>query len=502
MTPRARRRLVTGGLGLALAAIVACQVSTEGAPCRDDGSCPSGQRCGGDRRCSVKAASCTACADGETICVAGGLATCAVAPDGICRAFGAPVAPGPRQVCDASTPGAAQILCPAAGGTFYVDPVGGSDASATPAPTGASAPAICRFRALRPAIDAANARVQAAAGASATIVVSATVGTAPFTLSEGAFDLQPAVTLTSDAPASPVGPPASLPYVLELAGTLTVHEGATLSGLELRPAAGFPAGGDGIVTSCAPGATAPAVVQDARVVGTDAGALFASGVHQTGACPLTVARTSVAGGGKGIFVEGSSTAVVRIDASEVRGAKDVGVHFSQVPSTVQVHVTNTLVHGNCATIDAVVNGGIRRAGGVLFTTVLPTLEFRGNRVSDNQGDQLLVAATATTPAFSLTGDSTATGGRCPVQQDANHFTCRDTSADGTASPHVVVFSSGATVPALGNFWPNVPPVPNVDFGPVSSPPTVSPVSPRVPLDSGLQMCGQDTVCAGTPATCP
>jgi hypothetical protein len=292
--------------------------------------------------------------------------------------------------------------------------------------------------------------------------------------------------------------------VLDLTGTLTLHEGAALSGFEVRPGANFPAVGDGIVTACAAGATAPAVVQDARVVGTNAGARFTNSVHQAGACPLTVVRTLVQGGGKGIFVEASSTAVVRVDAGEVLGARDVGIYFSQVPSTVQVHVTNTAVHANCATIDTLVDGGTRRGGGILFTTVLPTLEFKGNKVSDNQGDQILVAATTTTAGFTLTGDSAAIGGVCPTPRDANHLTCRDATADTSASPHMIVYSSGASVPALGNFWSNVPPVPNVDFGPAvtNPPPPVSPVSPRVPLDSGTQICGRDVSCAGTPASCP
>jgi hypothetical protein len=309
----------------------------------------------------------------------------------------------------------------------------------------------------------------------------------PLILSEAGFDLLPGVTLTSNATASPTGPPASLPYAVELTGTLTLHEGATLSGLEVRPGANFPAVGDGIVTACAAGATAPAVVQDARVVGTNAGARFTNSVHQAGACPLTVARTLVEGGGKGIFVEATSTAVMRIDAGEVCGARDVGLYFFQVPSTVQVHVTNTTVHGNCATMDTPVLGGTRRAGGVVFEGALPSTDFRGNKVLDNQGDQVLVASTGAAPGFTLTGDSTASGNVCPAPQDANHFTCRDTTG-----AHVVVFSSGAAVSALGNFWFNVPPNLGEDYS--------ANVDPK---GTGAQLCGiTDRACAGTPTSCP
>ena len=95
----------------ALAALAACSVATEGAPCRDAVSCPVDQACGADLRCSAKALACTRCMPGETACVSGGVATCAVAADGVCADFANPVAPGPHQRCDAPSPGVAQLAC-------------------------------------------------------------------------------------------------------------------------------------------------------------------------------------------------------------------------------------------------------------------------------------------------------------------------------------------------------------------------------------------------------
>jgi hypothetical protein len=341
-------------------------------------------------------------------------------------------------------------------------------------------------------VQAANARALSGGGSPATVLVTATGGTAPFKFSESTLELQPGVALTSDAPTSAAGPPASLPYVLEVSGApgVKLHEGATLSGLQLQPAADGTVT-DAIVTACASGTAQAAVVRDARVLGTNpsGGPRFETGVHQTGGCALTVERTLLEGNGKGVLVEASAATTVRIDACEVRGSRDVGIYFAEVPPAVDAHVTRTNVHQNCAAIDAFVPGGTRRGGGILFTTQLPTLEFRGNRVADNQGDQVLVASTGEFPAFTLTGDGTADLGSCPAPQDANHFTCRDASGS-----FVAVYSSGASVQALGNFWRNVPPILGQDYS--------GPVKPRDPIESGGQFCGQDTACEGTPASCP
>jgi len=71
----------------ASAALSACSVATEGAPCASAANCPSGQGCGLDGRCSVRALSCVACSAGASRCGAGGLEACEVSADGVCAAW-------------------------------------------------------------------------------------------------------------------------------------------------------------------------------------------------------------------------------------------------------------------------------------------------------------------------------------------------------------------------------------------------------------------------------
>ncbi len=524
------RRLVSA----ALCALAACQVSTEGAPCHEDASCPRGQRCGADLRCSVKAAQCTQCADGETACVEGGVASCLVAPDGTCRSFGEPVAPGPHQVCDGSAAGAAKLVCastscaatglacapdgvtwltcdvdgdrcfyaaqsaactgglvcgaagscvcPATAGTFRVDPFGGSEANASPAPTGADSPAICRFRALGPAVTAANARAQGGAGATATVLVSATGGTPPFVFAEAVSDLRPGVTLTSDAPTQPGAPPASFPYVLELPGPgpLTLHEGATLSGFEVRPGVDL---ADGIATACAGGATAAAVVQDAKVLGTNGSVHFTNGVHQKGECPLTVARAAlvkngsgvrsaggtlvvekckVTGGQTGILLDltGSSAVLVAtMSDNEISGAAETGIQLVQVAPTSTVTFTGNTILGNCATQQYTVLGQPRQAGGILVLGTAPALTFTGNTLSGNGWDQVLVNVGS--GSLDLRGGSSLAD--CG-SASANQF-CPDMTADPLTVRGVGVSSTpGVDVDARFNAWSSdAAPAQNTDF---------------------------------------
>jgi hypothetical protein len=97
----------------ALAAASACSVQTEGAPCSTSASCPQGQGCGADGRCSARALGCTLCTAGETRCGDAGLESCQVAGDGVCASFGGAVAPASHQACVGSAPGHAAIVCAA-----------------------------------------------------------------------------------------------------------------------------------------------------------------------------------------------------------------------------------------------------------------------------------------------------------------------------------------------------------------------------------------------------
>jgi hypothetical protein len=526
----ARRHLaMQGAVAFVLCALAGCQVPTEGAPCQTDASCPGGQRCGADQRCSVKAAGCTECADGEKVCVDGGLATCEPAPDGICRAFSSPVAPEDHQLCDESTRGAAKFVCrqtaceaegpacasgawttcaadvngclygtpgrscaadgllcgaaantcvcPAAGDTFYVDPVAGSDVGADPAPTGAAAPPRCRYKALGPALQAANARAGSAAGGTATVAVSAPEEARPLTLtSTETVDLMPGVTLTSDAEVNPDGPPGDLPYVLEVSATpgVRLHEGATFSRFELRPAQDASVT-DAIVTSCAaPSADDPARVEDAVVLGmpgTDGVVRFGNGVHQMDGCPISVERTLLERNSVGVSssrgtlridrckIDGGQTGILLdrtnlsgtpqnlqalISDSWIGGAADTGVRIVQLDGANSVTFTGNTITGNCAVQEFALLGRQRRGGGVLVVGRPTIPSFTGNIVAGNGWDQVLVTTGEGEGSLNLSG------GSCPLPSQglgpANQF-CPDSPRAA-----VGVFSGGAAVDARFNAW--------------------------------------------------
>jgi hypothetical protein len=98
-----RRALAPIAAALALLG-AACSVKTEGAPCADDGQCPSGQACGFDKVCSKEAASCppTKCIVDE--CSPGtdpAPRECKVDAAGICATLqpASPATCGPGRAC-------------------------------------------------------------------------------------------------------------------------------------------------------------------------------------------------------------------------------------------------------------------------------------------------------------------------------------------------------------------------------------------------------------------
>jgi len=90
--------------------LATCAKDTNGCLVGSPSPCPAGESCGGmlpNASCStVCQNSCTA---GQTSCVAGGLATCALGSNG-CYSYGAPVACGTHQSCTAP-PGSAACTC-------------------------------------------------------------------------------------------------------------------------------------------------------------------------------------------------------------------------------------------------------------------------------------------------------------------------------------------------------------------------------------------------------
>ncbi len=121
----------------AMAALAACSVKLEGAPCNDGTNCPSGQACGYDRTCSEAAAGCLVneCKKGDTSCSTASTATACVA-QGVCGSWQTTTC-GVQQICGAGTCQAKyqlQITSPGAGITL--GPSGISvEVSLTPGPT-------------------------------------------------------------------------------------------------------------------------------------------------------------------------------------------------------------------------------------------------------------------------------------------------------------------------------------------------------------------------------
>jgi hypothetical protein len=99
-----------GAILLALA-LAACGVDVEGAPCATPGeitNCPTGQACGADLRCSVKALDCAKCVPGDRRCASGGVETCVAG--GACSSWSLSACPAP-QTCHDSAAGPS-CACP------------------------------------------------------------------------------------------------------------------------------------------------------------------------------------------------------------------------------------------------------------------------------------------------------------------------------------------------------------------------------------------------------
>jgi hypothetical protein len=112
------------------------------------------------------------------------------------------------------------------------------------------------------------------------------------------------------------------------------------------------------------------------------------------------------------------------------------------------------VSRNGATQDYTVATGQRRGGGIVLTAPFAgTVDFKGNAISQNSWDQVLVAAS--TGALDLRGGSPCNS---PTPSDKNTFNCYDASRQG-----VGVYSNGAGVAADWNHWTNQPAVIGVDF---------------------------------------
>ena len=234
-------------LPVLLAALVACQVDVEGAPCRTGhGDCPSGQGCGLDQRCSAAGCKC----EGGLVC-----GTKSGAPTCEC-----PENPGPE---------------------FAADPAGSRTLDAAPYPTGVTSPVACRFGRLGDALAAAAAH---AAAHPETGAVARAHGNAPVTFGlvetgeTFPLEIEPGVLLSTNGAAAD---PASWIIRADTSSSVdvvTLHDAANVEGFTI---ASVSASGDVVRLSCASRTTATL-----RNVVVDGGGVASRGVKVNGPCDV------------------------------------------------------------------------------------------------------------------------------------------------------------------------------------------------------------------------
>ncbi len=448
----------------AVAALAACSVELEGAPCTSDANCPGDQRCDG---AGAGTGRCVAC-ETDPACTADGF-TCADLHTirecrtnaGTCR-YARYIACGTLS-CGEPLPNAAACPCLDNGGEVVADPVQGSVAGVPPFfPTGSSSPSQCRFRRLSDALEAAFAgdtvKMSGWSGAEVKFSGAATGESFPLVV-------KPGVTLTTtDASLDPAH------YVIEVdqAGAarpvVQLDHDAAASGFTIRPA-GVGAASAAVSVNC----TAAGMVILASLVVDGKGSLAASaiddGLHLKGPCSVAVSSLLMQGAVKaGIRVESSipmgGASSVSIASSSIRGNGDGGlvVNVDASFGKPSLSVTGNDITGNSATTsytDTTVTPNVTRKGGgvVLLAAVPNPLVFAGNRVHDNSFDQVLVWSSAIN-----TWDLSGAG--CGLT--SNVFACYDTLNVG--GPWVGLSAlGGTTVNALNESWANSVPQSGTDY---------------------------------------
>jgi hypothetical protein len=474
-----RRALLTS---LALvAALSACSVDVEGAKCTVVGStadCPSGQKCGTDLTCSVRAASCTACeVDGSSHCAVGStqFLQCSDASDPAC---------GTWTVVKTCAAGLQTCQVPTLGG----DPDCACDAW-TVVPGGVD---MCT----RPSISSAIAEAMKFPNPKVLLggAASATYGNE---LDDAAPIVIPAgLTLIGDDTSSA----AATNRIIAVQGPgpegLQVHSGASVQGVAVQRAAGGPT--IGVLLAGGPPASGYALLS-VRVDGGGAGGAFATGLRIAGANAVAVAdvlvrQATVAGlevnrlgAADTVQVSQSNFDGNQVGVSLLKG--DLTLAASTVKRSVAEGVSSatgtsgltgltildgliswngtaglvlstndklvmqrTRVCGNSGS-DRTFSGQTRKVGGIFAMSNPPAaLTFAGNWIHDNGGDQVYVGA-ASSP-WNLAGAPGCAFG------DLNVF------AKYTA-PGVGVAAIGATVSALYNAWGSAFPTAGTDYMSVS-----------------------------------
>lgn len=311
---RATARVALAAAAAAL--LSACVVEVDGARCGSPGtlgSCPAGQACGNDGRCSARA---RACVDSGAWCTPFACQDPALVPstaqrhctgdDPVCGAWVDGPCTGGLQ-CALRTPagGTVGLWCacpdlPTGSRELFVSP-GGSRTGAVPFPTGAATPAGCAFRRLGDALSQADPAAVATVTAVGAGTDPATATTIVFSSGRGeTFPLvvNGGITLRSDAQAG--GGTYDILFDGEglPSAPVVLHSGGALAGFKIQNGTGG-SSTDAIRLSC--GAPDPVlltsiVLDGAGANGARMGRGFAAGRGCTVfARDLTVQNMSTAG---------------------------------------------------------------------------------------------------------------------------------------------------------------------------------------------------------------
>lgn len=436
----------------AAAALAACSVKLEGAPCATDANCPDDQRCEG---AGAQPGRCVAC-QSDPACAADGFACAGGATVRECRTNAGSCHYARYIACGTLTCLAGSCTCPSNPGSELVaDAVQGSALGAPFFPSGLSDPPQCRFRRLGDALAAAAAgdTVKMAGWTAGEVKFSsaATGESFPLTVNQG-------VTLTT-ADASP----APAHYVIEVdqggqtRPVLQVGNDAAVSGFTIRPAAGGSAS-DALWVNCS--VAGSSLVALSSLVLDGKGSLAAStideGLKLDGPCDVAATSLVVENAAKtGIRVlSATSSASVTIASSTIRGNGDGGlvVNVDASLGAPSVSLLDNQVAGNRATTVYTVGAVSRRAGGVVLQSATPSpFVFSGNQVHGNSFDQVLVYSSN---AWNL---SAATCGAA-----SNTFACYDTTSAGGPWVGLAAIGGGA-VNAANAYWANGVPSSGTDY---------------------------------------
>jgi hypothetical protein len=498
-------------LPLLLAALAACQVDVEGAPCRNGyaGDCPAGQACGLDEHCSTRAASagCELCTPDDVRCEGTKIQKCSAASDPVCGAWETTTPCQDGLVCGEKS-GAPSCECAeVADGVFWVDPAGGRDTSRVA--TGALEPPACRLPRLTDALANASAFV---AGDGAALVRTPP-GETGIVFEDESFPLHipTSVTVeTSTAASIRAAPGSTATSLIELHGALSGFRIENVDpqalGIDAR-CVGFkpPELRDvllegnlklatGILVSGPCGshvedvfvrrATGSALVVDAapEAVTTVLGGRFAeSGVGlelrggmleiQPGAASTEIASNLR----EGLLISGGNGLSLRAAGVNVVANGGTGLVIEAVPEAAEISLDGCTIHSNGFVAPRIYGSGsdpARSAGGMLVaqTKALAAFSFTGNVVSANAGDQVGVWSEG---AWSFSG------GGCGSASNA--FGCIGTGA------YALYATTSATVDATFNVWSSDPPtsivnVSRVSYSPACTGHAAAPAAPACPAD--------------------